>query len=469
MLGLSKINAYFCSQIILIMHVIYQTVKPFNKLLKPQKVKKGEEYRPMYYVVEQPVDEGLLLYHTMTKAMLLLTPEEAEVYKTHPTDLPQLIEQWFLVPQSHDDRLLSRQIRDVARMLEKKTDAITSYTILTTTDCNARCFYCYEMGRPRVNMNKETAEKTADYIINHCQGAKVLLRWFGGEPLYNKTVITLICNRLKEAGVDYSSNMTSNGYLFDENTIAEAKELWKLKKVQITLDGTEKTYNHCKAYIYKNVNAYHRVIGNIHRLQNADIHVSIRLNIDMHNAENLSELADELHREFSSPEGITVYLHMLFEQHNRLSTIKDKKNRRYVFSKIREIDTKLKEYGFSKNEQLYSKIKTNKCMADNDSSIVIVPNGHIGKCEHYSEDHFIGHLLQKERNQELLESFRETRDEIKACTTCILYPNCIWLKLCEDKPHCYEEERKYRQWKIKQSISRIYQKYHNKEQNELQD
>ena len=115
------------------------------------------KYRPMYYVIEQPVDEGLLLYHTMTKAMLLLTPEEAEVYKTNPTALTQLIEQWFLVPESHDDRLLSRQIRDVARMLEKKSDAITSYTILTTTDCNARCFYCYEMGRPRIPMSKETA------------------------------------------------------------------------------------------------------------------------------------------------------------------------------------------------------------------------------------------------------------------------------------------------------------------------
>ena len=158
------------------MQTIYQTVKPFDQLLKKQKVKKGEIYRPMYYVVEQPVDEGLLLYHTMTKAMLLLTPEEGEIYKTHPTNLPQLIEQWFLVPQSHDDRLLSRQIRDVARMLEKKSDAITNYTIMTTTDCNARCFYCYEMGRPRVPMSKETAEKTGNA---DCAGS-------GVEPGYTK-------------------------------------------------------------------------------------------------------------------------------------------------------------------------------------------------------------------------------------------------------------------------------------------
>ena len=149
------------------MQIIYDIAKPFDQLLKKQKIKKGETYRPMYFVVEQPVDEGLLLYHTMTKALLLLTPEEAETYKTSPTALPQLIEQWFLVPQSHDDRLLSRQIRDVARMLEKKTDAITGYTIMTTTDCNARCFYCYEIGRAKIPMSMDTANRTAEYIISH--------------------------------------------------------------------------------------------------------------------------------------------------------------------------------------------------------------------------------------------------------------------------------------------------------------
>ena len=255
------------------MQIIYDNAKPFDKLLKKQRIKDGEQYRPMYYVVEQPVDEGLLRYHTMTKALVLLTPEEADIYKTNPAALPQLIEQWFLVPSSHDDRLLSRQIRDVAKMLKKKTNAITSYTILTTTDCNARCFYCYEMGRSRIPMSHETAMQTADYIISHCQGKKVSLHWFGGEPLYNKSVITIICRRLKDANIEYKSTMTSNGYLFDEEIVKEAKDLWQLNEIQITLDGTEKIYNNSKAYIYKGVNAYRRVINNIHHLQDVGINV----------------------------------------------------------------------------------------------------------------------------------------------------------------------------------------------------
>ena len=42
------------------MQIIYQTAKPFDLLLKKQMMAAGQTYRPMYYVVEQPVEEGLL-------------------------------------------------------------------------------------------------------------------------------------------------------------------------------------------------------------------------------------------------------------------------------------------------------------------------------------------------------------------------------------------------------------------------
>ena len=410
-----------------------------------------------------------MLYHNMTKAMLLLTPEEAETYKKNPVALTPLIEQWFLVPQSFDDRLLSRQIREVGRMLEKKSDAITGYTILTTTDCNARCFYCFELGRQRMPMSEETAHRTADHIINHCKGEKVSLRWFGGEPLYNKPVISLICRRLKEAGIDYHSSMISNGYLFDDHVIAEAKDLWLLNHVQITLDGTEQIYNRCKAYIYKGVNAYRRVMGNIHKLQDAGIKVSIRLNIDMHNAENLSELAEELHREFSDPNGISVYLYALFEEVKGSMALHDDEKRKYVFNQINDIEARLKDYGFIKPRRLNRQVKINRCMADNDHSVVIVPDGCIGKCEHYSEDHFVGHIEDEDRDILMVEKFKEIRDEIDACATCFNYPDCIWLKLCEDNPNCYQEERDHTLLQLRQSMLRDFDKFKNKQEDKQED
>ena len=441
------------------MKEITTIAEPLDRLLNKQEVEDGQTYRPMSFVVEQPVDVGLLLYHTMTKAMLLLSPEEARLYKSRPASLPQLIEKWFLVPTEHDDQQLSRQVRDVVKLTRDKKKGITGYTILTTTDCNARCFYCYEKGRPRRPMSHDTALRTAQYIIDHCEKQKVSISWFGGEPLFNKSVITTICNRLSEAGIDYSSSMISNGYLFDDNTVKEAVGTWRLRSVQITLDGTETIYNRSKAYIYKGINAYQRVIANIHRLLDADIRVSIRLNIDEHNADNLMELADELYQEFGSHDKLTVYLHMLFEMSDGSVAIKHEQERKMMFEKMKEIEAKLADYGLYEIKPLSEGIKINHCMADSDQSVVIDPSGNIGKCEHYSEDHYIGHIDSDDRDEAMVERFRECHEEIEACATCFDYPNCIRLKLCEDNAYCYPETRDSRLNKIRQRMLKTYQNY----------
>ncbi len=451
------------------MQIIYQTAKPFDKLLKKQKIESGQIYRPMYYVVEQPVEEGLLLYHTMTKALLLLTPQEAEIYNTKPADLSQLIEMWFLVPQSHEDRLLSQQIRNVAKMLQKKSDAITHYTILTTTDCNARCFYCYEMGRPRIPMSMDIAKQTAKYIIKHCKNEKVTLNWFGGEPLFNKPVITLICKQLKESGIIYSSSMITNGYLFNDDTIKEAKDLWNLDWVQITLDGTEHIYNRSKAYIYKNVNGYRQVINNIHKLQDNRIKVRIRMNIDMHNADNLMELANELHEEFLDPKGINVYAHALFEEVKGSKAMKSDQNRRFIYEKMKDLRTLLDTYKFIKPIKLEQKVTTNVCQADSDHCEIIMPSGHIGKCEHYSEDHFVGHIDNEKRDLKMTSEFKEMREEIDACATCPSFPTCNMLKLCATNTMCYTETRIQKLQKIRFGMIYAYQQFLKPYQNEVQN
>ena len=145
-------------------------------------------------------------------------------------------------------RRRSDHVRFILRTMQKEPEHITTYTIFTTTDCNARCFYCYEMGRSRIPMSDETAYKAATYIAAHCGGEKVHLHWFGGEPLFNKQVIDIICTDLTEKGIIYDSMMISNGYLFDKDTVEQAVSHWKLKSVQITLDGTEEIGDHKRCH-----------------------------------------------------------------------------------------------------------------------------------------------------------------------------------------------------------------------------
>ncbi len=176
------------------MQVIIPTTSLVEQIVGRQKRTDGQSYRLMTYVVQQPVADGVLLYNTLTCSLVLLTPDEA----ADITAQQELIDRWFLVPQEHDDQKLCRQIRQMAALLKPAAKAITSYTILTTTGCNARCFYCYEKGTKPVTMTAETADKVVRYIVKHRGDEKVKISWFGGEPLVNAKVIDQICTELRE-------------------------------------------------------------------------------------------------------------------------------------------------------------------------------------------------------------------------------------------------------------------------------
>lgn len=427
-------------------------------LLKDQRLREGESYRLMHFVVRQPVEEGLLLYNVLTRAVVLLTQEEARTMEEDTAAVPELVAKWFAVPLSFDDRNLAREVRAVGRMLEKRPKGITGYTILTTTDCNARCFYCYEKGRRKIPMSNHTARKVAEFILRNYSGEKIHLRWFGGEPLYNKGVISLICGLLRDAKVEFRSSMVSNGYLFDDETIAQATGIWNLKKVQITLDGTEEVYNRSKAFIYPDGNPYRRVMDNICRLLKAGIQVTVRLNIDRHNADDIFELADILIAKFGGDKLFTVYSHPLFDIAESAVSHTDAQ-RRELFEIRMRLQEKLGKGKITADHKLPDKLKLHRCMADSDASILILPDGHLGKCEHYTDSHWFGDLDSSERRDEsVLEDFKRLREEIEACEDCPFYPDCFRLMLCDEAVHCYPEEREEKLQETRQSLLSFYQK-----------
>ena len=441
------------------MKLLQNYAYPLPGLLKDQQIREGESYRLMHFVVQQPVEEGVLLYNVLTKAVVLLTPEEGQRMEENTAAIPDLVAKWFAVPLSFDDRNLAREVRAVGKMLEKRPRGISGYTILTTTDCNARCFYCYERGRRRIPMTDSTARKVAEFILRNNPGEKVNLRWFGGEPLYNKGVISLICELLRDANVEYRSSMVSNGYLFDDKTIAEAVDLWNLKKVQITLDGTEEIYNRSKAFIYEEGSPYRRVLENIHRLLKADIRVNIRLNIDRHNADDLFNLADILSAEYGGDERFTVYSHTLFDAGSAESTFSHTEiQRSELFDTRMRLQDKLRKGKIAVEHKLPDKLKLHRCMADSDANILILPDGHLGKCEHYSENHWFGSLDSPERDETVLADFKRLREEIDACADCPFYPDCFRLTLCDEAVHCHPEEREEKRQEVRRSLLSFYEK-----------
>ena len=240
---------------------------------------------------------------------------------------------------------------------------------------------------------------------------------------------------------------------------------YQLYASEITLDGTEEIYNRSKAFIYKDGQSpYQVVLANIQRLLDAGVSVHIRLNMDEHNADNLMELADELHERFGGKGKFSVYSHTLFEFAGSKTHIRAQEERRQLYQKQQRLRKKLDDCGIGASYYLRQKLRIRQCMADSGGSLTILPNGELGLCEHYSEDNFVGSLDGKASERSVIQSFREYWEPIEACKTCFYYPECIRLKKCVEQKECFEEMRAEYKEHLLKSMQKTYNAWLKKEQ-----
>ena len=444
------------------MQVIVQANETALKILKNFK-KTDTQNRMLHYCVAESVEEGVLLFNLMTREMVLLSQEEYE----GRLENAYLKDRWFVVPENTNEKAYVDFIRSFLKRQEKNDGTITGYTIFTTTDCNARCFYCFEHGRKRVPMSDEVAYKTAEFIKANCDGRPVSLRWFGGEPLYNTRPLDIICEALKEAGITYNSITTSNGYLFNEENVRKCVELWNMRCVVISMDGTEEVFNKSKRFIYKEGNPYQIVMENIRRMLENNIMVSIHLNMDFYNLDDLNVFVEELAQRFASYDHFTVTTHLIINEKKEWDSYRTLEQWIELYKAKEQLSQKLEELGIAlrQNYRLPSKVSTNSCMVDDEQSIVITPDGHTGVCEHYSETHYTGHLDSPERDQAVIDKFRERAADIPECDTCFRYPQCVRLvKNCPYFIPCIEPERQHWRKRIGKSMVAEYQRWLNNEQ-----
>ncbi len=422
------------------------------------KIKCSESvYRMMKYCLSVGVDDGILLYNLLTRELILLTQEEYE----QRLESQYLRERWFVVPNEVNEKEYTDLVRWVFYRNRRKLKEINHYTILTTTDCNARCFYCFEKGRTKITMNEEVAGKVSEFIKKHCNDGHVSLSWFGGEPLMNCNAIDIICEKLQEAGIEYRSGITTNGYLFNEEIITKAKKLWKLKSVQITLDGTENIYNRIKAYVYKDVSAYQIVLDNIELLLKSGMKIFVRVNMDLHNAENIMNLAEELIFRFSKYEKFSIYPYVLIDAERTLEDRHSIEEWETVYHKLFQLKDQLIAYGKSRETayRLRREFPNTHCKADSGNSVLIAPDGHLGLCEYYTESEFLGHVDSEEWDQEMILSWQEHRDELPECKDCFFYPECNVPKKCKGHQPCFEYEQKDIRRRVEKSMINEYHCY----------
>lgn len=443
-----------------------------NTILGVQKPVADKKYRPFFYLKSMETEDGLLLFNTMTFELVLLEETEVGFFTTFCFNgnetVKSLIEKWFLVPEEYDDLELVRQVETLKLQINKIYTApkFNTFTVLPTTDCNARCFYCFERDKQKRVMDDLTAEQAAEFIIKNKADGKINLRWFGGEPLYNSRAIDIICEKLSGENVDFQSSVTTNGYLFDFQMIERAQKLWRLSRVQITLDGTEEKYNRIKNYIHKeDISPFQRVMDNIATLLKSGIQVTVRLNMDDNNADDLYSLTDELLNRFGKYDNLRIYTCLLFEESCAHMKNMDMEKRCILNDK----KSRLQEYINSKSKlripisDSLENGHAGHCMADCNYAVMILPDGNLGKCQGYIDNHFWGNIFTDKIDFKELNWYKEIKNLSADCDKCCFRPACVVPKCCINVPtHCDDFERKSIEGAFYMHMQSFYKHYKSK-------
>ncbi len=227
-----------------------------------------------------------------------------------PSRLIQYLqERGFLVPQGTDEY---RRVQVMAGEQHYRRDKL-ELIVLASEDCNFRCQYCYEdfargTMQPRVRRSiKKLVEKRVRSL------AVFNVSWFGGEPLYGMEAIEDLAPFFSEIcqanGVQYSTHMTTNGYLLDERT-ADKLFRWNIREFQITIDGLPEDHDRNRP-ARDGTGTFHTILANLRSLHGRkdDFHVAIRVNYDQTNAERLPRLIADLGAEFADDHRFSVNFH----------------------------------------------------------------------------------------------------------------------------------------------------------------
>lgn len=373
-----------------------------------------------YYNFHVKDKNHVMLYNSLNGTSVILSEEEFNDFQnfTCSAEDEKTFKKLGFYIEENENELKNFLTRN--RMINENSQN-ASFRIFTTTKCNAKCFYCYEQGVEMFDMTEKTALDVCEFIKSKLVNKKNLnIQWFGGEPLLNHKIIDFIINNLspflKENKISFNSTMVSNGYLFDDEIIEKAKNLWGLKKVQITLDGLKNTYEKIKRY--GDPNSFERVINNIQKLSENNIKVSIRLNYSFKNFEEILSLIDFLGLKFKNNPNVSVYAKRLF-----LDEDKD-----YVKNSTKmdiKILNRCNKNGFVKNIMGGFTPVAIACMAASLNNFVINADGSLFKCTRCMNDETngkVGSIYSKTLNSNM--SFWCSNLLENKCLKCKFLPIC---------------------------------------------
>lgn len=196
----------------------------------------------------------------------------------------------LICSESKYDYFNDQKIRFLSNSFDNKKLCLV---IAPNSGCNFECPYCFEEKKRQVSMKKGFDEAISKFINEHNHAETLSLVWYGGEPLLSfpriKEIYYRIINETRIKIVSHS--IITNGYLINDCVIDFFKQS-NLDKIQITLDGKEKTHNLTRYLKLDKKPTFKTIIDNIVKVARnmPNCKVSVRINVSKSNSEEYISL-----------------------------------------------------------------------------------------------------------------------------------------------------------------------------------
>src|SRR5437868_3225498 len=208
--------------------------------------------QPSMFNVRVPLDDrgDVFLLNTFSDAQLIVSrdvvdlldrlgrrggsdPEPPELNDIERDTVDQLAEHGFVVETREAEQ---RDLRQFFRDVRESTDTL-KVTVLTTLQCNFACDYCIQgdhgdYNKSAAKMSMDTAARVGEWIerrLGAIAPNRLVLTFFGGEPLLNMPVLYYLAERLHAAcaarGVSLLINIITNGLLLSREMVERLNPL----------------------------------------------------------------------------------------------------------------------------------------------------------------------------------------------------------------------------------------------------
>ena len=244
-----------------------------------------------------------LVYNTLTGGYAIWDKGDMEVYESlkdsdRPVSDPELsdfIGAGFMVADTTDE-VAELETRYMGARQDPGTMVMTIAPIMA---CNFACEYCFQgADKPHTKMSQLVQDALLSYLDGKLPELKDLhVSWYGGEPLMGKDIIETLTHKINELcikhKVNYHGFIVTNGYFLDGDM---AEKLFKLgvTSCQVTLDGDADSHD-ARRFLLSGRPTYERIANNLAEVvDRTRMQVSLRVNIDHHNKDNIKQLLRDL-------------------------------------------------------------------------------------------------------------------------------------------------------------------------------